>query len=284
MAPEQTPLGQQRRLRGELRQARSQAGLTQRGVAEELDWSTSKVIRIETGAVGVSSTDLRALLQLYGVTDPARVAELVEMAKAARRKAWWDDYRDSFNAKLVNFVASEAEAVGIRHFQSLIVPGALQTADYARAVLKDFGASDPDLVERAVKMRLTRQAGIVAENGPSATFVLDEPVLLRQVGGPEVMRAQLEHLRELDRLERISIRVRPFDAGVRDGMQVSFTIFDFDDGPEHLVYVNQPGETVTVKSDTDEVCHYIDLFTDLDERASALSEFTSRRLGDPMIG
>jgi transcriptional regulator with XRE-family HTH domain len=283
MAPGQNPLGQQRRLRGELRQARTQAGLTQRSVAEELDWSTSKVIRIETGAVGVSTTDLRALLQLYGVTDPARVAELVEMAKAARRKAWWDDYRDSFNTKLVNFVASEAEASGIRHFQSLIVPGALQTADYARAVLKDFG-SDPDLIERAVKMRLTRQEGIVAENGPSATFVLDEPVLLRQVGDPEVMRAQIEHLRELDRLERISIRVRPFGAGVRDGMQVSFTIFEFDDGPEHLVYVNQPGEAVALKNDADEVCHYIDLFTELDERASALSEFPGRGLGDPMIG
>ncbi|WP_329055647.1 helix-turn-helix domain-containing protein [Amycolatopsis sp. NBC_01488] len=272
MATEQNPLAQQRRLRGELRQARAHAGLTQRSVAEQLDWSTSKVIRIETGAVGVSTTDLRALLQLYGVIDPGRVAELVEVAKAARRKAWWDDYRDEFNAKLVNFVASEAGASGIRHFQSLIVPGALQIADYARAVLTAF-RSDPDRIDRAVRMRLTRQEGIVADGGPSATFLLDESVLRRQVGTPQIMRAQLEHLRDLDRLGHVSIKVVPFAAGVRDGMQVSFTIFEFDDGPEHIVYLNQPGELVIVKNDPDEVCHYIELFAELDERASALAEF-----------
>ncbi|SEF26572.1 Helix-turn-helix domain-containing protein [Amycolatopsis pretoriensis] len=276
MATELNPLAQQRRLRTRLRQARTHAGLTQRSVAEQLDWSTSKVIRIETGAVGVSTTDLRALLQLYGITEPDRVAELVEVAKAARRKAWWDEYRDSFNPKLVNFVASEAGASGIRHFQSLVVPGALQTADYARAVLQDFG-SESELVERAVRMRLTRQEGIVAEGGPSAVFVLDESVLLRHVGGPGIMQAQIEHLQELDRLKHIAIKVRPFGAGVRDGMQVSFTIFDFDDGPEHVVYVNQPGEDVAVKNDADEVCHYIDLFAELDERASALSTFIGSR-------
>jgi transcriptional regulator with XRE-family HTH domain len=279
MATGQNPLAQQRRLRGELRQSRTLAGLTQRTVAEELDWSTSKVIRIETGAVGVSTTDLRALLQLYGVTDQARVAELVEMAKAARQKAWWDDYRDGFNAKLVNFVASEAGAAGIRQFQSLIVPGALQTAEYARAVLRAFG-SEPELVERAIRMRLARKDGLVAVDGPSATFVLDESVLLRRVGAPEIMRAQVAHLEELDSLPRISIKVVPFDAGVHDGMQVSFTIFEFDDeGPEHVVYLNQPGELVLVKNDADEVCHYIELFTELDERASALAEFVGRGRG-----
>src|SRR6184192_3844997 len=120
------PVTERRRLLAELRRLRAAAGLTQKQVSTALEWSMSKVIRIEGGTVGISITDLKALLALYGVQDPEVVENLAGAARAAREKAWWDDYRPHVHPELIDFIAVEAAATSMAEYQNFVVPGILQ--------------------------------------------------------------------------------------------------------------------------------------------------------------
>src|SRR5262249_29870558 len=122
----ETPLGEHRRLRLALRRARNTLKLTQHAGADAREWSTFEIIRIENGSVGISITDLRALLQYYRVTDASEVDRLVEMARASRKSAWWQEYRDHVPQQFVTFLGLEASAIRIRQFQGLVFPGLLQ--------------------------------------------------------------------------------------------------------------------------------------------------------------
>ena len=126
MNPSSSPLVQRRRLRAELRQARQNADLTQDAVAEKMDWSLSKVIRIETGAVGISTNDLQALLRIYGIKDAGKVRELVALGREARRQTWWTN-RQSMPAAYFQYIEYETAASVIRSYETMIVPGLLQT-------------------------------------------------------------------------------------------------------------------------------------------------------------
>src|SRR5690242_2667934 len=114
------PLVGGRRLRAELRRLRENSALTQDVVAEEMDWSLSKLIRIEAGSVNISTNDLKALLDLYGVRDAAAVEAMLELQRAARQKMWWNDYRDAMGKSLSLFVASESEASVFKTYQLLV--------------------------------------------------------------------------------------------------------------------------------------------------------------------
>src|SRR5256885_4093000 len=142
MAQLETPVTQQRRLRAELKRAREQSGMTQKEVAEALDWSPSKVIRIETGAVIISTSDLMALLPHYGVTDRKRIDTLVEVARASRKQAWWDDYRPYYDQQFLTFLGYEASTIRMRAFQALLVPGLLQTPAYTNAIMRAYTDDD----------------------------------------------------------------------------------------------------------------------------------------------
>src|SRR5690606_27669860 len=207
-----SPTAGRRRLRNALRRARDAAGLTQEQVAEAMDWSLSKVIRIETGGVGVSTSDLRQLLLLYQIDDPAQVAELVELARVGRQRPWWTRYKDTVPGSYLSYIGLEDESSALRCVNPAGLPGLLQTPDFARALVDatwltrlDAGkvrAAPPTPQEMAerVEVRIIRQQNILRrEHPPQITVVLDEAVLWRQIGGPEVLAQQLLHLVELGR-------------------------------------------------------------------------------------
>jgi transcriptional regulator with XRE-family HTH domain len=160
MAEGGSPLVQRRRLRTELKKARQESGLTQDQVAGETDWSLSKIIRIESGSSGISVTDLKALLQLYGVKDPEQVNSLVALARAARGRSWWSAYRGIAPHSLLQLIEYESAASIVRQFETLFIPGILQTEDYASAVIENYYDERPgsDFVRALVELRIRRES------------------------------------------------------------------------------------------------------------------------------
>ncbi|HYN95958.1 MAG TPA: helix-turn-helix transcriptional regulator [Pilimelia sp.] len=212
----QGPTVGRRRLRTALRRARETADLTQEYVASAMDWSLSKLIRIESGAVGISTNDVRALLQLYRVTDATLIDELVALARVARRRTWWSSYRDAVPPPYASYIGLEAEAAELCYFHPIAVPGLLQTEAYAKAIVPVDGPDqvEPDEIATRVAIRLTRQREVLGrDNPPEIRAVLDEAVLRRVTGSRQIMREQLLHLAELGTAPNITIQVLPFTAG-----------------------------------------------------------------------
>ena len=168
------------------KRARQHSGLTQEQAANQLYWSESKIIRIENGASGVSVTDVKALLDLYGVTDPGQVNLLVKLAQAARKRSPLGAYRDVAPQSLLQLIEYESVASAIRQFETVFIPGILQTADYARAVIENYYDDEqPNLgrLRALVELRLRRNALFDSDDAPSFHFMLDEAVARRLVGG-----------------------------------------------------------------------------------------------------
>jgi len=233
---------QRRRLRSVLRQLRSDAGMTQEHVANEMDWSLSKVIRIETGAVSVSVNDVRALLNLYSVMDKTRVADIIELARVARLRPWWYAYRDHYSQAFQSYLDLEAGAKLLKFWQPSIVPGLLQTEAYARAAVAATASSEEDAAGRVdmdIEVRQHRQRAIFDQpSPPHITVVLEEPVLLRMVGGAGIMRDQIRRLQEISELPHVTLRVLPLSVGVVTGMFGQFIILEFEDEDDPpVVYV-----------------------------------------------
>ncbi|MGZ4433654.1 MAG: helix-turn-helix domain-containing protein [Trebonia sp.] len=262
MAEVGSPLVQRRRLRTELKKARQTSGLTQDQVAGEMDWSLSKIIRIEAGSSGISANDLKALLQLYGVKDPGQVDSLVALARAARERSWWSAYRDVAPQSLLQLIEYESEAHAVRQFETLFIPGILQTEDYARAVLQNHYDEGPgsEQLRALVELRTRREDLFDAENGPSFHFVLDEAVVHRLVVGPSVMRRQLRRLIEVANRPNITIEIVPFSAGLHPGMKGPFEIIEFADPPvSDIVYLEGPRVDI-ISDDPEEILKYREAF------------------------
>jgi transcriptional regulator with XRE-family HTH domain len=246
-----------RRLRSELRTAREAAGLTQDQVAESLDWSTSKVIRIEAGVVGLSTVDLRALLDLYHVDSSAH-EDLMSMARMSRRRTWWTAIKDEGISRQHRMVIGfEAETTAIHHFHPLVMPGLLQTEAYADALSREAAhpPMDPDTIRSRTEIRMKRQREtLLRPDPPRFIAFMDEGVLRRPVGGAGVMREQLLHLVELGRMPHVTIRIIPLAAGVHPGLvHGGFAIMQFENtadndiayfetGPGDIVLVDQPND------------------------------------------
>lgn len=267
MPPVQDAMLQRRRLRAELRKAREDAGLTQRDVAEAMDWSLSKVIRIESGTVRVSTTDLRALLQHYGIKDPARTEELIEMARASKEPppAWWSKYREATAPQFLTFLGYENSASVIQQFHPTLVPGLLQEEDYARAVLTTYGGgAGADRVQAWLELRMRRQQELFDRpNPPEMFFVLDEAALHRLVGGRDVMRRQLHRLKEAAKLDNVTIDVIPFAAGAHPGMRGPFVILEFGDFEEDVLYLETGLGEMIVRDRREEIESRRDAFAEL---------------------
>ncbi|HWC83354.1 MAG TPA: helix-turn-helix transcriptional regulator [Pseudonocardiaceae bacterium] len=267
-----TPVAQLRQLRTVLRKEREARGLTQKAVADALDWSTSKVIRIEKGPVGISVTDLKALLLQYRVTDEHRVDELVSMARRAKQPGWWDEYRAYFRPQFISFLGLEASSIRIRQLQNLTVPGLLQTAGYARNVLMASYTNDPERTDRGVTVRLRRQEILESEE-TEFFFVLDESVLLRQVGDAEVMREQLRHLVELAARPNISIQILPFSAGRHRAMNSSFEIFELsEEDNDYAMISERPLQDELYDEPSPETREYVQMFMELEHLALPVAE------------
>ena len=267
----ESPLSQLRRLRAALRHQREDLGLTQREVADALDWSLSKLNRIEKGPVGVSVTDVRALLQHYGVTDSERVNELVEMARASKRPAWWQQYREFYPTQFITFLGLEASSIRIRQYQGLVIPGLLQSADYAQ-VLVGKSTSDPERISRGTEVRTTRQQ-LLDDAGVEFFFVLDESVLHRVVGSAEVLRGQLQRLVELGTRPNVTIQVVPYSIGPHKGMKGSFAIFELSDSQDdYALQLELPYEDRLIVEMSEETREYVSIFTELEKIAASPEE------------
>jgi transcriptional regulator with XRE-family HTH domain len=207
-----------RRLRGDRRGA---------AVARVLGWSESKLSRIETARTGITEPDLERLLASYNARPEDR-NRLHNLARRGRGRVWWTPYRSSVPAPYDEYVALEAEAVAMSEWETQIVPGLLQTDEYARAVIEvgaDIG--DPDTAHRRLALRMARQTVLVREPPPSLTVILDEAVLHRQVGGADVLRRQLRRLHEASLRPGVELLVLPFSAGAHAALSESFMILDF---------------------------------------------------------
>jgi hypothetical protein len=227
-----------------------------------MDWSLSKVIRIESASSGISANDLKALLQLYGVKDPGQVDSLVALARAARERSWWSAYRDVASQSLLQLIEYESEAHAVRQFETLFIPGILQTEDYARAVLQNHYDEGPgsEQLRALVELRTRREDLFDAENGPSFHFVLDEAVVHRLVVGPSVMRRQLRRLIEVANRPNITIEIVPFSAGLHPGMKGPFEIIEFADPPvSDIVYLEGPRVDI-ISDDPEEILKYREAF------------------------
>jgi transcriptional regulator with XRE-family HTH domain len=246
-----------RRLRTELRRLREAARLHQADVARELDWSISKLIRIENGSVGISVTDLRALAGFYGA-DAATVEQLVALARVTRSRQWWSAYRHILSPTFREFIGYEADAVQLLQMHPTIVPGLLQTEDYMRAVIASTALSPlpAERIEALVAVRLRRQREVLFDaQPPRFTAVIDEAVLRRQVGGASVMRAQLESLARLTD-GTVQLAVLPFGVGGHPGMQGAFHIMDFASAEEESVLFLETALGHPVQRDQQEVEQY----------------------------
>jgi transcriptional regulator with XRE-family HTH domain len=239
MISDESPAVARRRLRLALRQAREAKGMTRVQVADEFEWSLSKVNRIEAGEVAVSNPDLRAMLRLYGVTDEDRIAELLEDARASRRRGWWDEpkYRDHLTPATVQLLQFESQATAIRVFQPGLIPGILQTPGYAETVLNSW--DELPEVDRGIRLevRLRRARQVFDRSDPPEYFlVIDESVPHREVGGAKVMAEQLRDLLRRIREGVISTRVLPMAQGVISMTLSPFTIFDLGDEENAVLY------------------------------------------------
>jgi transcriptional regulator with XRE-family HTH domain len=265
MARGPSPTVRRRRLASELRRLREAAELTIDEVGEKLECSASKISRIETGHVGVTPRDVRDMLEVYGIEDDEREA-LVQLSREARKKGWWHAYNEVFTG---SFVGLESDASSLHTHQALLVPGLLQTEDYMHAVIRAIrpDAEEAD-VERRVTARVTRQKLLTDAHPPEYWAVIDEAVLHRTVGGPEIMRAQLAHLVELAALPHVTLQVVPFAAGAHAGMECPFLILGFPEQADpDVVYVENTTSGVYLEQPSD-VHRYTLMFDHL--RAAAL--------------
>lgn len=267
-----------RKLRSAIRQAREAAGLTQEQVAVAMDWSLSKLIRIEAGYVSISTNDVKALLNHYQVSDPKRVEELVQLARVSRQRTWWSQYRETIRPAYYSYIGLEAEASELYFYQSVGMPGLFQTEAYAQAVLRAVIPKLEDSAEAqtSVALRLRRQREVLDRaDPPGIVVVLDEAALHRQTGGPAVIREQLLHLVALADSGRITVQVLPFTSTVYTPLG-QFVIVRFARGEDaDVVYLESTG-LEDVIDDPEAVTAHLRTFTGLREAALTPTESLRR--------
>jgi transcriptional regulator with XRE-family HTH domain len=233
---DQNPTLRGRRLALELMRRREATGLSREEVARQLEWST--IFRIETGRSRPQPGNVRVLLDLYGVAGPERDG-LIQLARDARQPGWWHSFRDVLLNPYEVYIGLEAGAASIRNFEPVVVPGLLQTEDYAREMFRNGPRElDRDEVERRVEVRMARQQILTRDDRPRLWAVIDEAALRRVVGGPDVMRRQLRHLADCAEQGKTTLQVVPYRAGAHAGTTGPFVILEFHEPTDpSVVYV-----------------------------------------------
>lgn len=228
-----SPTVRRRELGARLRELRVRADLTADETAGRLLVSPAKISRIETGVRGVSLRDVRDLCEIYGADETER-DHLAELARESKQRSWWQQYDLPYGT----YIGLEAAASSIHDYECSIVPALLQTETYARAVTDGvlYDAA-PDVAAQRVEARLTRQHVLTQEPQPQLWVVLDEAALHRVVGGPAVMREQLEALTERAALPNVTVQVIPFEAGAHPGMDSTFTLLHLEEEVNDVVYI-----------------------------------------------
>ncbi|MDQ1010178.1 helix-turn-helix domain-containing protein [Streptomyces sp. NPDC002867] len=237
MASNVNPTVRRRRLGQELRRLRELKGMTAEEVAERLLVSQSKISRLENGRRSISQRDVRDLCGVYEVEDHRIVDSLMQMAKDSRQQGWWHAFGD---IPYSVYIGLETDAASLRVYEPQVVPGLLQTRQYAEALiagaLPESGVTD---IEKRVSVRLRRQERIKDAEHPLRLWaVIDEAALRRRVGDRQLMREQLEHLVELSHQPHVTVQVLPFDMGAHPGINGQYAILEFPDASDSsVVYI-----------------------------------------------
>ena len=232
MSHKVNPTLRRRELAAQLRQLRQDADMSIEQVALQLLVSPTKISRIETGARGARLRDVRDLCEVYGVHADER-DRLMSLARQSEESSWWQQLDMPYS----KFLGLEAAAASISDYKSDIVPGLLQTADYARAILEVVYSDSSAEVEQLLESRLTRQRRLSGDDPVRFEAVIDESAFRRVVGGRAVMREQLEALVDGAMQANIDIRVLGFEAGAHPAVNSTFTIMQFEEAVSDIVYV-----------------------------------------------
>jgi len=268
------PAGPRRRLGAELRRLRNAVGMHLDEVAEVLGCSASKVSRLETGKGVPKASDVRQLIRLYGAPAEDERDTLLQLVRDSRAEGWWTTYIDGvqperfFLDAAERYLALETDAVALRSFDFGTLHGLLQTPDYTRAVLSaQLPHHSAQQIEQLVELRLRRQERLHADDPLRFTAVVDESVLLRVVGDPGVMAAQLRHLVDLVDSPHVVVRVLPFTAGPRRSHHGHFMLLEIpDDLGSDVVYIEGHAGGKFLESESD-----VDLYRDVFDDALARS-------------
>ncbi|MDT3398465.1 helix-turn-helix transcriptional regulator [Streptomyces sp. B1866] len=231
------PTVRRRRLGQELRRLRQEKGMTAEQVAEELMVSQSKISRLENGRRSISARDVRDLCRAYGVEDKALVESLMQMAKDSRQQGWWNAFADVPYSVYIGF---ETDAASLRVYEPQVLPGLLQTPEYADAVIRGALPEAPaDQIDQRVQVRMKRQERVTDPLSPLRLWaVVDEAAMRRVVGGHRVMSEQLEYLVHMSREPHVIVQALPFDMGSHPGMSGQFAILEFsDESDTSVVYL-----------------------------------------------
>ncbi|QKV93523.1 helix-turn-helix domain-containing protein [Streptomyces sp. NA02950] len=262
-----SPTARRRRLAIELKKLREEHRLTCNQVGKALDWSGSKVNRLETGQGRVQPSDVDALCRFYGTSDELREL-LKDLAKQSKMRGWWHAYGNAIPGWFSVYVGLEQAASGLRTYECEFVPGLLQTVDYARELHLATPPSDADEVERLIGVRLERQELLTSTTPPDLWAIVHESVLRHVIGSPKVMRGQFELLLKMGELKNITIQVLPFDAGSYPAAG-AFTILEFpEQGDPDVVYRDGLTDAVYLECPED-IARYTKAFDNL--RAMSLS-------------
>jgi transcriptional regulator with XRE-family HTH domain len=230
-----------RRLGSELRKLRENAGYTIDQAAEHLECSPSRVSRIETGkSQPPKQREVRDLLELYGVGDNRARETLLQLAKEAAQPGWYNEFQDAFPPRFGSYIGLESEASSLRAFDNQLVHGLLQTVDYARAVLSTtLPGEAPTTIDRLLELRVARQQ-ILGRKDLSFNLwaIMDENVLRRPIGGPQVMRGQIARLLDATEAPNVNLQILPFNKGAHPGLDGPFFLLGFPEPADpDVVYV-----------------------------------------------
>jgi transcriptional regulator with XRE-family HTH domain len=270
-----TPTVRLRRLAAELRRMRAAAGLTREDVTQRTDINGATLYRLETARARPQVRTLRALLDLYEVEDQRR-QELFAILKESAERSWLHAFQSDLPDQYTAYISFEQEAQRLLDYESLFVPGLLQTEDYTRAVIRSMPPMvSRDEIEARVEARKRRQALLVQERPLNLWAVIDEAVLHRHVGNRLVMQAQLQRLYDLAGEPSVTLQVLPFRDGAHPGMHGSFTIMEFEEGNTDVIYLEGTTADLFLEEEKD-VQRYRLIFQHL--QAAAASPEATRAL------
>ncbi|MEV6182919.1 helix-turn-helix transcriptional regulator [Streptomyces sp. NPDC052016] len=274
MASNVNPTVRRRRLGQELRKLREDKGMTAEQVADRLLVSQSKISRLENGRRSISQRDVRDLCGVYEVEDQRIVESLMQMAKDSRQQGWWHAFGD---VPYSVYIGLETDAASLRVYDPQVVPGLLQTRQYAETLISGaLPETASTEIEKRVQVRMRRQERISAEENPLRLWtVMDEAALRRVVGNRSLMRDQLEHLVEQSQLPHVTVQVIPFDMGAHPGLNGQYAILEFPDASDSsVVYIEGVTSDLYLEKPND-VQKYSVMYEHL--RAQALNVEQSRQ-------
>jgi hypothetical protein len=260
-------------LGSQLRKLRESRAITREAAGWEIRSSESKISRMELGRVGFKERDVADLLTLYGVDDPQERAVLLSLAQQAKNPGWWHRYSDVLPSWFSAFLGLESAASLIRTYEVQFIPGLLQTRDYARSVVVlGHGGAQAEEIDRRIDVRMTRQQMLTRTDAPHLWAVVDEAVLRRLIGGPDVMRAQMVALIEATKLPNVTIQVIPFHAGGHAAAGGAFSLLRFaDEELPDVVYMEQLTSALYLDKRED-----VDLYAEAMERLCIEAEPPAR--------